>query len=249
MTDKTPPPEKDPALADRTIDIPVPTKDPEFWMKVVQQAFRDTLIFGSISIVLLIVGIGVDVGGVSFSHAGWSAEILGVKLQNAGPGDLLAVTALFMFYVSRFHIKTRRIFTARAQLMMHQKVEKEIDPPPAPTPLDDATLWNTIVGMQQLISKIFGRVALGLILVGVVLVFFGFDLSTAAWTAEGFGLKLVNTGPGVTLVIAGAFVYYFSSFAVGIDGIGETRTLIKRAKWDDHATGEKPGTDKPGSGS
>src|SRR3569832_8752 len=121
MTDKTPPPEKDPALSERTIDIPVPTKDPEFWMKVVTQAFRDTFIFGGLSIILLLVGIGVDVGGINFSHAGWSAEILGVKLQNAGPGDLLAVTALFIFWTSRFHIKTRRIFTGRAQLIMHKQ--------------------------------------------------------------------------------------------------------------------------------
>jgi hypothetical protein len=236
MTDKTPPPEKDPAaLEPRQIDIPVPTKDPTFWLKIVRQAYNETFTFGGLSILLMLVGIGVDVGGINLSHQGWSAEVLGIKLQNAGPGDLLIVAALFIFWTSRFHVKTRRIFSARAQLITHRPMtaaeQKEVD---TNGPPDDTELWNTIVDMQATISRVFGWVALGMLAAGVVLVFFGFDLSNVNWSAEGFGLKLVNTGPGVTLVIAAALIRYGSQFSVGVEGIGETRSLIKRARWDDH---------------
>jgi hypothetical protein len=240
MTNSNPtPPEKDPGqqVDGRDIEIPVPTRNPEFWKRIINRAYRDTLTFGLLSTVLILIGVGLDVGGFTFNHAGWSAEIAGFKLQNAGPGDLLTFAALFIFNTMRFHAKARRIFSARAQLMVHSRVQadKTTGAQPADgtadTPPDDTALWDDVVSKQEFISSLFGWIALAMIGMGVVLVGLGFDLSSVSWSAEGFGVKLANTGPGVTLTVAAGVVLYMTSFSAGIEGIGETRTFITRAAW------------------
>jgi len=225
MTDKTPPPVK-PDADQHTIEIPIPTQNPKFWMDRVRRAFRETMTFSLLATLFILVGIGLDVGGLSFNHAGWSAEILGFKLSNAGPGDLLAVAGLVILYSSRFHVKMRRIFTGRAQLKVKKIVPSDdngSDQPP-----DETALLTLVVNCQDKISNIFAWISITMLVVGVILVGLGFDLSTAQWNAEGFGIKLVNTGPGVTLTIVATMIYVLTRFDVGVAGIGDARTAAVR---------------------
>jgi hypothetical protein len=226
MSDNNPPP-VDPKADQHTIEIPIPTQNPKFWMDRVRRAFRETMTFSLLATLFILVGIGLDVGGLNFNHAGWSAEILGFKLTNAGPGDLLAVAGFVILYSSRFHVKMRRIFTGREQLKIRKVVAiKPADDSDAPP--DDTALLTLVLMCQDRISNIFAWISLSMLGIGVILVGLGFDLSKASWSADGFGLKLTNTGPGVTLTIVATMIFVLTRFDVGVSGIGDARTAVSR---------------------
>jgi hypothetical protein len=119
----------------------------------------------------------------------------------------------------------RRIFTGREQLKV-KKVVSSVDN--GDQPPDDTDLLTLVVTCQDRISNTFAWISISMLVIGVILVGLGFDLSQAQWTADGFGIKLVNTGPGVTLTIVATMIYVLTRFDVGVAGIGDARTAAAR---------------------
>jgi hypothetical protein len=91
------------------IQIPYEVKDPELWREATRYQFIYSLAGLVLGLTCIIGGIILFLHGVTGSTS-WTAKVIGLEsnISDAAPGAVLFIVGLFIVFITRFVVKTKR---------------------------------------------------------------------------------------------------------------------------------------------
>lgn len=99
------------------VDVPPDVLDKDFWKMVIKYQFIYSVIGLFFALVCLVCGMVLFLHGVAGDHQHWSADIFGIKINDAAPGIVLVLCGVAVAQFTRFDVCMKRLTSRKTGIL------------------------------------------------------------------------------------------------------------------------------------